>query len=678
MRELAQKLMSLQIRPASESAQLPTAIFGSAELMTRYLELNRPRLRVGVCPLRSEAAPEVAMGIAAVLAYLLENWEDVRVYRLFARLESPHSADSVWTMAQSQFTIDDWQMEGLDENAALWGTLAREGNSWMLRLEVESDQLEQEAPQVFTRSAGSIAEIVSALPELAAQVAAYLDAGSERPYAVRYDAVKTSDERITVLLKQLFQWELKLLLALWGTPWTPDEIRAAHKDALDSAREAGGAFGAWAASHVLGRALLPGFMPVGETLVPAVVDVLTAFGETLLPGMVLAPSLYALGYTKEAYELLEDVVEDYPDEARYWLLLADMYWQGRRMGDSLATFQRAIDYGILDLRLFMRYAELLTVLNYENWILEDFMLMNPEEVFEDRIRWEAVAAYDEALEIDPTNAEALHQQLLLLIDLEDAPDIEDLFERLSKADVNGERIREVVDAMYDLPDLQRYERILRAALERQPERYDLHLSLTSLLLLDEREDEARAELDKVDAMTDDADVEADVNRLRLSANDPDFEQRLGELNDIVSAGNTLHIEDVEYLEDAVAQAPTFAELYLLLARAYLRWEEPSTALETLLDGQKNLPNHPDILELLVRVLWAAKQQDLALDYLRKGVEVNPDHVPLLALYGRLLFETDKDNESRFYLMRAEAIAPHHPAVVEARVRIAQSLGGTGS
>jgi len=43
-----------------------------------------PPLRVGLWPIQSESMPEIALGMAVLLGFLLECWQAVRVYRLLA------------------------------------------------------------------------------------------------------------------------------------------------------------------------------------------------------------------------------------------------------------------------------------------------------------------------------------------------------------------------------------------------------------------------------------------------------------------------------------------------------------------------------------------------------------------------------------------------------------------
>ncbi|MBZ0303410.1 MAG: hypothetical protein K8J31_26950, partial [Anaerolineae bacterium] len=210
-------------------------------------------------------------------------------------------------------------------------------------------------------------------------------------------------------------------------------------------------------------------------------------------------------------------------------------------------------------------------------------------------------------------------------------------------------------------------------IQAAPNRTDLYLNLSAVYLLDEESDAARQWLEKAQKLTDDEATRADIERMLLAADDPELETRLGEITDIVNAGNTLEVEDVEFLEQILKQVPSYAEVCVLLAKAYLNWEEVASALETLLDGYKYSSDDPEIVTLLSQTLWESGEEDLAFSYLNKGLIGSPHYVPLLALAGQCLFEDGQTDAARAYLLRAEAISPRDPALVRVRQHIGRSL-----
>jgi tetratricopeptide (TPR) repeat protein len=287
--------------------------------------------------------------------------------------------------------------------------------------------------------------------------------------------------------------------------------------------------------------------------------------------------------------------------------------------------------------------------------------------------WEAIEAYEAALETDPSNLNALYRQVMLLADMDEAR-LWPRFARLVEADESGEQVRSAIDSLYHLDDISPATHALQDAADRGKDRHDLYLNLAAAYLVAEKGALARAALEKARSLTQDEDALREIERLLLAARDPDFEARLGEITDLVNAGSSPSIRDVDFLEDTLEKAPRFGEVYLLLAKAYQLWGEPDAVLETLLDAQKKLPDDPDILEMLARVLWIAGEQKLAFDYLNRGLAANPQHIPLLSLTGRYLFENGQEEAARAFLARAEMIGPRHPALNDARVHIARLRG----
>lgn len=681
MEELVNRLKG---QPRASNPGALSAVFGSASSMSQALAVSDTRLKIGLWPVQSAAAPEVAMGIGLLLATQLERWRGVRVYRLMAQIEGdPESYQ--WTIGQSQFSVDDWELENLDENVAIWGALDLNGSQWQLTLEIENDLVEAgDDKRSLSHSGATLSEIVAWLPEAAGQIADYLEAGD--PVLPAYEADTWDDSRLKTLLEQLFHWELNLYLSLWGKTRPDEDVANAGQKLLEAGEAVGGEFGAWVTSRAVGRALQPMFSPVGEALISLVPEVVETF-DAPFTAVFLAVPLHQLEYQTEAYDLLENNTANYPEDALTWRILGQLYLRGGELPAAIDTYQRAIEADVSSEELYTSYAELLLLLDAQNItygvgarqhtvtgrsFVEGFILIDPETTESDWLRWEAAEAYRAALEIAPDDSELLYQLLILMIDLDDSQ-IWDDFARLVELDTEGDRVRHTVDAFYGLEDVSPAIDVLRRAIAAQPDRVDLRLSLAALYLMDDQPDAAQVELDEAASRSDDDRVRAETDRLALSIDDPEFEARFGEISDRVNAGSALNAADVDYLEEALDKAPAFAALYTLLASAYLKWDEHDDALEVLLDGQRRFPEQPDILTLLGRVLWEAGEKELALDYLNKGLKSNPNHVPLLATTGRYLFDSGQDEDARLFLTRAEALDPRHPSLTEVRAHIARAL-----
>jgi tetratricopeptide (TPR) repeat protein len=611
------------------------------------------------------------MGVATVIGFLLERWQQVRVYRLFAQIDG-NPADYEWAAQLSQFGVDDWQLEDLDENVAVWGELNKRGAHWHLTLEVEGDDLRDESENVRTLAfeADSLKQLIGVLPEATTAIASLIGADEVRAVAPVYSTVTADDDKLVTLLQRLFHWELDLLLHLWGKPRS-DETVIADADMLIQASQAcGDEFAAWAMSSAISRAILPVFDPVREVLVPTIEEVAASFPNSISPAILLASALFRSGHADTAYKLLESSLEIHPNSTESWLSLAELYWQGGHVNEAMDTFQRAIEEDCASSTLFTRYGDMLIALDAQGWLGEEFILVDPSQTLTNLMAWEAIEAYEAALEIDPSSANALYRQVMLLADM-DEERLWPRFTRLVEVDKTGERVRNAIDSLYHIEDMTPALQALQASIEREKDRHDLYLNLAAAYLVAEKGKLARLALEKARSLTTDEDALTEIERLMLAAEDTGFEARLGEITDLVNAGSSPSIRDVDFLEATLEKAPKFGEVYLLLAKAYQLWGEPDAVLETLLDAQKKLPDDPDIVEMLARTLWAAGEPKLAFDYLNRGLASNPQHVPLLALTGRYLFENGQDEAARAFLARAEMIAPRHPALNEVRVYIAR-------
>lgn len=678
MREFARRLMSLEQYQDKAEAQ-PTAIFGDAGQLMQHLDLGRPSIRISLWPIISTADPELAMGIAAVLAYVLEGWRDVRVYRLFVKLEN-QPEEFTWTVPHSQFTVDEWQIDELDENVAVWGALRQTEDGWALDITVEGDETEgDEKNRSFSYTAANIASLIDVVPQVAKEIAEFVDASERRETYPEYRFKTGRDADLKTLLSLMFSWERRLMLALWGVESELEDLEAAHETLISAAKNVDSGpeentFGLWCAACATARGMLPGFDAVSRTLIARVDDVINAFPNKAVPYLLLAPALYKAGNPEDGFDLLETAVEQLPDESNLWLLLASLYWQGARYMDAIDVHQRAIEEGQPTASLYMNYAANLTALFNAGEELEEFILIDPDNYAADRTAWEAAEAYEEALGLDEDDARTLYNQLLLFTTvLDDEDRLWDGFEELVEIDRTGEQVRSLVDTLYTIEDLSDPVGILEQAIENAPARTDLQIDLAILHIYQEAYEEARKVLEDARKQTNDPDLLADIQRQLLIVDIPDFESQMREISDILSAGNKISGTQLEFLEDVVERAPKFIEAYLLLARAYLEWEEADSALEMLLDAQKQVPDDPDILELLARVLWDGDEPQLAFDYLKRGLALYPNHVPLLARAGLYLFEYNELKNARGYLARAEAISPRHPALSRVRVEIARMI-----
>jgi tetratricopeptide (TPR) repeat protein len=652
----------------------PTAIFGSIGDLPQSIS-SRANYRIGLWPCMSREKPEFAMGLWTALAHLLERWRDVQVYRLFVKLEGDPDAFE-WSMEKSQFTVDEWDVEPLDENIGLWGKLEQDGDSWKLTATIDSDLLtgEDNEPEELHILAATVTDLIAMLPDFATQIAEKIGAerldDADAPYP---NQLYEENSALIHLMQQVLDWDVKLVSYLWDVEWNDDEIEASFQALIEAGRAVQNDFAAWLVSKAIAHTMKPGYSLVGDLLVEHDADVISAFPNSRYPTPIIAGSIYNMGFISKSHQLLEDEVKAHPGSQQSWLKLAELYANGGHLADSLRSFQSAIENNAVNSHLFRAYGNVLVASDQYNVELEDFTLIAPDEIEEDELMWEAIEAYEKALELDPNDIPALYSQLLQLAYTDDEDRLWAGFNKLLALDTSGEYVRDVIDSFYDIEDISPAISALQILINEQPERIDLYINLASLHLVHEDAVAARPLLEQAQTMTSDLSVLADIERLILAADDPEFEQRFAEMIAILDAGNELSADDVEYLEAIVEQMPNLIDAQLALARAYYLWDDTDEALEVLLDVQERVPDQANVLDLLSRILWESDQKVLAFQYLNRGLQAYPFNVALLARTGLYLFDNGQLQDARGYLARAEEIEPRNTNLQTVRAYIARKM-----
>ena len=669
----ARKLMRLTEKTVQSNT--PTAIMGTIGNLPQSIAARAP-YRIGLWPCVSKDKPELAMGLWVLLAHALERWRDVQVYRLFVKLEGDPE-DFVWSIEQSQFDVDDWPVEPLDENIAIWGQLDKIEDKWQLTIFIENDMLtgEDNEPEEFVFTADSAVEFTGQIVTIAEKIAANIGAERRDDSDTQYDMDNIPDESVLLpLFTQLLEWDVHLLATLWGFDWDDDDIEDAFDDLLTTGKGIKQSVAAWAISKAVAHTLLPGYSVIGDLFVNRIEEITEALPESPYPAPQLAPPIFRLGYVQESYDLLERHVKQHPKRVDSWLKLAELYAVSGRITEAVDRFQSAIEEEAVNSHLYRAYGNVLLAADQYGEMVEEFVLIDLDDIDEDLIIWEAIEAYTEALELDPNDVSALYTQLLQLLYVDaDEEEFWTGFRRLLKFEDAGELVRDVIDSMYEIEDISPGIEAIEQLIEEKGERLDLYINLASLHLANDDGDEAKPYLEKAKNVTESVSQLAEIERLLLAADNPDFEQQFGELSAIVAAGNKLSSDNVEFLEDVSENAPHVIDAHLLLARAYAAWDDSDAALEVLLDTQEKLPDNPYVLELLAEILWESDEQALAFEYLNRGLTIYPFHVPLLVRTGRYLFDNGQLAEARAYLSRAEEIAPGDPTLQGVRAYVARKM-----
>lgn len=673
LQTFARKLMRINERVVAKNTA--SAIFGSVGDLPQAVSSRAP-LRIGLfpCEAENEENAHLAVGLWTVLAHLLERWRDIEVYRIFVRFED-EADDFVWTMDKSQFSVEDWDIEYLDENIGLWGEL-KQSTGWELRATIDNDNLtgNDADPIDLSIQASSSGELFSKLPAFAQSIAKSIDANRiDDTDPVYPEETIEVNEAFTTFLELIFEWEVNLLASLWGVELDDEDVEEAFSDLLDAGKLLDTDFAAWAVAKAIAETMRPGYSVIGDALIDRIPSVMTTFSSKY-PMPILAGAVFNMGFAQQSYRLLNTELKARPDNTSAWLKLAEILAEGGLWLQSIEYFRSAIKQEAVNSHLYRAYGNALISADRAGQDIESFVLIDLSEYDQNHVIWEAIEAYGEALKLNPDDIRACYARVLQLteVDIEQEYLWED-FVKLIEMDRNGDYTADVIDSLYDVEDVQAGVDALVNLIENNPERQDLYLNLAALYLAGYDGDSAIPLLEKAQTMTSDVARLAEIERLLLTANNPEFEYRFAEVISVLDAGNKLGADEVEFLEDIVENAAHVIEARIALGRSYYLWKEYDEALEVLLDAQESFPDQPIVLDWLARILWESGERETAFTYLNRGIQRYPFNVQLIARAGQYLFDNDQLDEARQYLARSEEIAPGHPMLKAVREYIARQM-----
>ena len=342
------------------------------------------------------------------------------------------------------------------------------------------------------------------------------------------------------------------------------------------------------------------------------------------------------------------------------------------LAGAIDTGQRALEAGLEHPALHWEYAQLLLAAEANDWLVDDFLFIDPDEADDDlHIPLEIAAALKQHLSAAPGNLNALQLLLAYMIDIEDE-EIWSYFERLIRADVSGDYAGDVIDRLVDLDDYESAYAALRRAADANPY---AHVYLAQLALADGDTESASATIDACRRQLAELDDELDteLQRLELSARLPGFEVDFAEIKLALASGKPVTERQVDLLEEAVDISPKMLDLHVVLARCYVAWEDYDSAAEVLEVGEQEAGAHPQILLGQARIFWSRNHHSEAIAKLNDGLAVFPSDVNLLVQLATYLIANDQLDDAREYIVRAESIAPSHRAIWQVRRLVAQKM-----
>lgn len=647
----------------------PTSIFGSAAGLAQSIETEE-QFRISVYPIVSAHSPDVAMGLASCLAYLLEQYGDTKAYRCFARFDVDDERDEI-SISDYQFDIADWELTGLADNVVVYGQLEVESAGFDLSLVLDSGLLDELELQEYAFHFDSLTEAVLELPHVAAQLMESLAGPNYERAIIAYASADLDERTLESLLENIFYWNLDVYLSFWDVEWQEEDLLEQFREVSGLSRRLRSEFAAWCLGMMAEQVMQTGLAEFGETLLAEIPQSFD-YDRPMAGGAVAAAAGMAkLGFGDPAIVLIDQFL-NHDLDAGVWYRATEIHLEMAQVASAIDTSQRALESGLENPALYWQYAQLLMNAETHEWDVDALLFVNPEAIAEEeQIPAEIMHALKSHVELAPDNLRALQLALTYMIDLNDAA-LWSYFERLARNDALGGYTGDILDRLLDLPDHDRAYDVLKGVTDANPY---AHVFLAQLALADEDHALAsetiqacRGQLAEIDDS-----LETELQRLELSAKLPGFEAAFAEIKLLLGSKNQVTEEQVDLLESAVDIAPRMIDLYIVLSSCYLSWKDHESALEVLNDARQRAGDAPQIELGLARIHWAGDAREQAISQLNAGLEAFPSDVNLLAQMANYLIANDQLEDARPYIVRAESIAPSHRAIWQLRHLVAQKM-----
>ncbi len=663
----AERMKALGKQVTSSGAS--SSIFGSAASLAQSVETEE-QYRIGFYPILCADDPEVAMGLASCLCYLIEQYRGARVYRCFAKIDEKDSGAEI-TSSDYQFSIDDWELEGLADNVQIYGELKRETGDYILDLTLYTSLLDRDEVEEFSFGFPALPDLVGGLPQVAETVVSRLDRSCDEQAVIDYAFPDVEPRQLERLLTDVFEWNLDVYLYLWGADWTEADIRQQFAEGAEQAQQSDDEFLCWRLGMMAKQVMQTGLEACGEAIAPQLSQAFSGDIKSA-PGVAAAArGLAELGYGADAIDLLEPYL--LPDSsASAWISMVEIYRAAGHIGEAIDTCQRALEEGLDHPALYWEYAQMLMSAEASEWPVEELLLIDPDEYDEEtHIPAEIAGALKQHLSQATDNLSALQLALTYMIDVADE-EVWRYFEQLVAKDETGDFTGDIIERLLDLDDHERAYDILERAGDAN---VYAHVFLAQLAIADEDMNLARdtiAACRRRFAKIDD-ELDIELQRLELGARFPAFEASFADIKLLLSGARQVSEGQVELIETAIEIAPKMVDLYIVLARCYVSWKDDESAVEVLEDAERQAGAHPQIDVRLAQILWARKEPDAAMSKLNKGLAAFPSDVNLLAQMANFLIANDQLDDARQYILRAETIAPSHRAIWQVRRLVAQKM-----
>ena len=668
MLNAAGRMKSLGQEAADSGA--PTSIFGSAAGLAQTIQADE-KYRIGLYPILGAGMPEIAMGLAACLSYLLEQYQDLRVYRCFAKIDSVDSSPEI-TAADYQFSSADWTLDGLADNVIVEGVLDVAEKRFDLRIDIDNSLSSIDTDSAsLTYQLDSLPAMVSALPAIAADIYRKLAEAVNTSAIIEYAPLDEDAAELANLLAALFGWNLDVYLYFWDVEWDETYINDQYREVLELAEKAPSEFAFWTLGMMAKQVMQPGIRDIGESVLPLLVGAFSHERHCAPGAAAAALGMSRMGLVPQAIDFLQAFTSD-SIPASVWCAIIEIHLDGGQFEAAIETAQLALERGLRHPSLYWQYAQLLMAAEVNSWNVDDVLLLDPDEYDEDEhLTVEIAMALKLYSDSRRDDLGALQLGLTYMIDAAD-DEVWIYFERLLQRDEEGMFSGEVVDRLIELDDYDRAYDILEGYVDSNPYAY---IYLAQLALADadpalsaEYVAACRGALAEIDD-----NLELELQRLGLRAALPSFDEQYAEIKVIMSANRPLPENKVDLLEQAIEIAPKLIDLHLLLSACYRSWRDNDSALEVLREAEQRAGVDPQIDLGIAQILWARNERKDAVSQINDALQRFPNDVYLLAQLATYLIENDQLEDARHYVALAETIAPSHRAIWPVRRLVAQKM-----
>jgi tetratricopeptide (TPR) repeat protein len=661
-------MKSLGQQPSDAAA--PTSIFGSAAGLAQAIQTDA-QYRISVYPILCPEFPEVAMGLASCLCYLLEQYNDTHVYRCFARIDEADE-DREISRSDYQFAVADWELDGLADNVVLDGTLLHDSGQFALSIGFDDSLSLTEADRASLEYAfASLPAAIAGLPKVAEDIYHSLAGESHTAAIISYDLVPSGIEELEYLLESVFEWNLDVYLYLWDVAWDKEAVSEQFKELAALCQANPSEFAFWCLGMLAKHVMQPGINSIGEIVAPYLKSAFPDDIEATAGAAAAARGLMRISQAQAAIGVLQPRLR--PDAAAsLWCAMAQIYLDSGQFDKAIDITQLALESGMQDPALYWQYAQLLMEAEVKNWDVQEVLLIDPDEYDDEaHINVEIANALKLYTSQSKSDLGVLQLALTYMIDAND-DELWVYFERLSNQDEEGLYTGDLIDRMIELEDYDQAYDILERQLDSNPYAC-VHLAQLALADADtalalEMIETCRAKFAEVDE-----NLKLELQRLQLKATLPAFDAQFAEIKLVLSTNRPVAEDQVDLLERAIELAPELVDLHLLLSQCYRSWRDSDSVLEVLREAEQRAGPDPRIDLGIAQMLWERNEREDAVSMLNAALERFPLDVSLLAQMANCLIENNQLDDARQYIDRAEAIAPSHRAIWQVRRLVAQKM-----